>query len=175
MPVTENVTKKHNERARRIDRGRKLLEERKGLSDDKRLRIIKSTITELVDGIKQGQWTSYDVVSSFIVQAIKAHEATNCLTEVLFEEALTEAKQLDAEFETKRELRGGLHGVPVTFKDQYKIQGFDNTIGFTHWVDDHATQDAELVAQARSMGAIIIAKTNVPQTMMGFECVNPLW
>ncbi|KAG9078499.1 hypothetical protein FS749_009468, partial [Ceratobasidium sp. UAMH 11750] len=25
------------------------------------------------------------------------------------------------------------------------------------------------------MGAIIIAKTNVPQTMMGFECVNPLW
>ncbi|KAG9088995.1 hypothetical protein FRC06_001750 [Ceratobasidium sp. 370] len=25
------------------------------------------------------------------------------------------------------------------------------------------------------MGAIVIAKTNVPQTMMGFECVNPLW
>lgn len=25
------------------------------------------------------------------------------------------------------------------------------------------------------MGAIIIAKTNVPQTMMSFECGNPLW
>ena len=27
----------------------------------------------------------------------------------------------------------------------------------------------------REAGAIIIAKTNVPQTMLSFECSNPLW
>lgn len=27
----------------------------------------------------------------------------------------------------------------------------------------------------RSAGAVIIAKTNVPQTMLSFECSNPIW
>jgi len=175
MPIIENIRRKHDERARRIDRGKALVEERKDLPGDVQRRIIKSTITELVNGIEHGQWTACNIVSTFILQAIKAHEATNCLTEVLFEEALAEAEKLDEDFKATGKLRGGLHGVPVTFKDQYKIKDFDNTIGFTHWVDERATQDAELVAQARSMGAIVIAKTNVPQTMMGFECVNPLW
>ncbi|KAG8744619.1 hypothetical protein FRC10_009844 [Ceratobasidium sp. 414] len=195
MPIVENIYTKRDERARRIDRGKTLVGERKDFSSDMQRRIIKSTrcpqVTELVNGIKHGQWTACDTISAFILQAIKAHEATNCLTEgklciVLFEEALAAAEKLDEDFKATGELRGGLHGVPVTFKD------FDNTIGFTQlaffsppldtdtdpptsWVDEHATQDAELVAQARSMGAIVIAKTNVPQTMMGFECVNPLW
>jgi Amidase len=31
------------------------------------------------------------------------------------------------------------------------------------------------VKQIKAAGGIIIAKTNVPQTMMSFECSNPLW
>ncbi|KAG9078498.1 hypothetical protein FS749_009467 [Ceratobasidium sp. UAMH 11750] len=120
MPIVENIRQKHDERARRIDRGKALVEERKNLSGDTQRRIIKSTITELVNGIEHGQWTACDTVSTFILQAIKAHEATNCLTEVLFEEALAEAERLDADFKTTGKLRGGLHGVPVTFKDQCK-------------------------------------------------------
>lgn len=33
----------------------------------------------------------------------------------------------------------------------------------------------KLVAQCRNAGAIIIVKTNVPQTMFAFECSNALW
>lgn len=175
MPVQENIVNKRAERERLVDEGRKLVQDHKSLSEDKQRHIIKSTITELVNGIKDGQWTAYDTVSTFIIQAIKAHDATNCLTEVLFKDALNEARRLDDEFKATSKLRGAFHGVPLTFKDQYQIKGYDTTIGFTHWANNHASQDAELVAQARSQGAIIIAKTNVPQTMLGFECANPLW
>ena len=33
----------------------------------------------------------------------------------------------------------------------------------------------QVVKQIRNAGGIIIAKTNVPQTMLAFECSNPLW
>jgi Asp-tRNA(Asn)/Glu-tRNA(Gln) amidotransferase A subunit family amidase len=32
-----------------------------------------------------------------------------------------------------------------------------------------------VVKQIKAAGGIIIAKTNVPQTMLSFECSNPLW
>ncbi|KAF8603838.1 amidase signature enzyme [Ceratobasidium sp. AG-I] len=171
--MNTNVVKKQDQRAKRIEYAQKQFK-LKQPSQELQRNIIKSSISEMVDGIRHGHWTAYDTVATYIIQAIKAHQATNCLTEILFEQALKEATNFDETFQQTGP-RGPLHGVPMTFKDQYEIKDYDNTIGFTHWADKHATQDAELVAQARRMGAIIIAKTNVPQTMMSFECGNPLW
>jgi hypothetical protein len=39
-------------------------------------------------------------------------------TTVLFDDARKQAEELDAEFASTRQLRGPLHGVPVSFKDQ---------------------------------------------------------
>lgn len=171
--MNNNVLKKRDQRAKLIENARKQLKDKRPLQE-LQTQILKSTISELVDGVERHRWNAYDIVATYILQAIKAHEITNCLTEILFEEALRQATNFDETF-SETGLRGPLHGVPMTFKDQYEIKDYDNTIGFTHWADKHATQDAELVAQARANGAIIIAKTNVPQTMMSFECRNPLW
>ncbi|KAJ1306957.1 hypothetical protein OPQ81_007937 [Rhizoctonia solani] len=169
-----NVEKKRQQRDKLIDLGRMAIKG-EGTNDTLRREIISSNIRQIVNGISERKWTATQTVAAFIEQAIKAHEFTNCLTEILFEPALKAAKELDDHFDQTGQLRGPLHGVPLTFKDQYEIEGYDSTIGFTHWTDRHAKQDAELVAQARALGGIIIAKTNVPQTMMSFECGNPLW
>ncbi|CAE6428148.1 unnamed protein product [Rhizoctonia solani] len=149
-----------------VDPGRRL---------ELRNEIVPLSIHQIVTGISEGKWTATQTVTAFIEQAIKAHEATECLTEILFNSALKAAKELDDYFARTGKLRGPFHGVPMTFKDQYEIKGVDTTIGFTDWIDNHAKQDAELVAHARSLGGVIIAKTNVPQTMLSFECENPLW
>ncbi|CUA74559.1 hypothetical protein RSOLAG22IIIB_11291 [Rhizoctonia solani] len=172
--VNPNVEKKLQQRDKLIDLGRIAIKA-EGSSDRLRREIISSNLRQIVTGIRNRNWTATQTVAAFIEQAIKAHEATNCLTEILFDSALKTARELDDYFDRTGELRGQLHGVPLTFKDQYEIEGYDSTIGFTHWVDRHAKQDAELVAHARSLGGIVIAKTNVPQTMMSFECKNPLW
>ncbi|KAG2351605.1 amidase signature domain-containing protein [Suillus spraguei] len=51
-----------------------------------------------------------------------------------------------------------------------QIEGYDATIGFTAWANNPGKKDA-----CASAGAIIFVKTNVPQTMLAFECSNPLW
>ncbi|KAF8887396.1 amidase signature domain-containing protein [Infundibulicybe gibba] len=100
---------------------------------------------------------------------------TNCLTEVLFARAREQARTLDVEFAASKTIRGPLHGVPVSFKEQYGIVGVDTTLGFTKWANDPATANADIVDQFIAAGAIIISKTNVPQTLLAFECRNPLW
>lgn len=112
---------------------------------------------------------------------------------VLFEQALVEAEELDAEFASTKSLRGPLHGIPVSFKDQctcfgpasklkflltpdsVEIPGYDASMGFTRFANKPCSSSAHLVSQFRERGAIIIAKTNVPQTMLSFECSNPIF
>ncbi|KAH7920402.1 amidase signature enzyme [Leucogyrophana mollusca] len=125
--------------------------------------------------ISKGEWTASQVLEAYLARTALAQAETNCVTEVLFEDARMQARALDEEFAATQHLRGPLHGVPVSFKDQYEIKGYDATIGFTHWANKPCDEDAFLVAQFRDAGAIIIVKTNVPQTMFAFECSNALW
>lgn len=88
------------------------------------------------------------------------------LTEVLFEEALERAKDLDAYFAKNGVVVGPLHGVPVTLKDQFNVKGFDSTLGYVGRSFSPASDDAAVVKMLKSLGAIVIAKTNLPQSIM---------
>ncbi|KAG2132990.1 amidase signature domain-containing protein [Suillus clintonianus] len=131
----------------------------------------KATASEIVQRIAKGEWTSSQVLEAYIARSAMAQAETN----FLYEDARKQAKELDAEFASTKVLRGPFHGVPVSFKDQYTIEGYDATIGFTAWANKPGTKDAFVVTQFRAAGAIIFVKTNVPQTMFAFECSNPLW
>ncbi|KAG9004319.1 hypothetical protein FRB94_006798 [Tulasnella sp. JGI-2019a] len=120
-------------------------------------------------------WTAERVLLAFARQAVRAQEVTNCLTEVMFADALQEARRLDREFTITKVIKGPLHGVPVSFKDLYKIKGYDHSVGFTVYCGDPADEDAELVAHVRAAGGIPFVKTNVPQTMLSYECANPVF
>lgn len=135
----------------------------------------KATASEIVQRIAKGEWTSSEVLEAYIARSAMAQAKVNCLTEVLYEDARKQAKELDAEFASTKTLRGSFHGVPVSVKDNYQIEGYDATVGFTAWANNPGKKDACVVAQLRAAGAIIFVKTNVPQTMLAFECSNPLW
>ncbi|KAH0429879.1 amidase [Colletotrichum camelliae] len=100
---------------------------------------------------------------------------TNSLTEVLFEDALERAKELDAYFAKNGTVVGPLHGVPVTLKDQFNVKGFDSTLGYVGRSFLPAADDAAVVKMLKSLGAVVIAKTNLPQSIMWCETDNPLW
>jgi len=63
----------------------------------------------------------------------------------MFTTALEEAKQLDEEYRATGQLRGPLHGVPISFKDQFEIAGKDASIGFSRSVDTHGPQNVILI------------------------------
>jgi amidase len=54
----------------------------------------------------------------------------------------------------------------MTLKDQFDVQGYDSTLGYVGRAFKPAEQDCVLVALLRKMGAIIIAKSNLPQSIM---------
>lgn len=93
-------------------------------------------------------------------------EKTNSITEVVFEEALQQVRELDARFRETGQLKGPLHGIPITLKDQFNIKGVDSTLGYVGRCFQPAGEDAVLVQILKSMGAVIIAKTNLPQSIM---------
>jgi amidase len=84
----------------------------------------------------------------------------------LFEDAIERAKQLDDYYSKHGRLLGPLHGVPMTLKDQFDVEGYDSTLGYVGRAFKAASQDCVLVSMLRRMGAIIIAKSNLPQSIM---------
>jgi len=144
-------------------------------SAEEHQKYLNATASQIVENIQSGTWTALSVLEAYIARAAQAQQATNCLTEVFFEVAKEDARKLDAEFAETGRVKGPLHGVPVSVKDQFEVKGFDSTIGYTQWANKPAERDAVLVETLRAAGAIIIAKTNVPQTLLAFECSNPLW
>ncbi|KAI0259766.1 amidase signature domain-containing protein [Gloeopeniophorella convolvens] len=134
-----------------------------------------ATATQIVQRIKKGEWTAVVVVEAYIARAAQAHAATNCLTEILFDDAREVARELDRDFAATGKLRGPLHGVPFSLKDLFDVAGYDGTIGYTQWANKPATSDSVIYATLKAAGGVLIAKTNVPQTMLAFESVNPLW
>jgi len=88
------------------------------------------------------------------------------LTEVLFADALQQAVKLDDHFASTGRLIGPLHGIPMTLKDQFNVKGVDSSIGYVSRAFKPAEEDAVLVKILKDLGAIILAKTNLPQSIM---------
>jgi amidase len=54
----------------------------------------------------------------------------------------------------------------VTLKDQFDVEGADTTIGYAARAFQPAKENATLVEILKGLGAIILAKTNLPQSIM---------
>ncbi|KAE8412625.1 amidase signature domain-containing protein [Aspergillus pseudocaelatus] len=143
------------------------VQERSRIHSDPEIQEITDidNISVLVNQFRTGKLTVEAVTLAY----------TNCITEVVFEDALTQARALDRTFQETGHLKGPFHGVPVTLKDQFNIRGVDTTLGYVGRSFAPATEDAALVQMLRDMGAIILAKTNLPQSIMWAETENPLW
>ncbi|KAB2573779.1 Acetamidase [Lasiodiplodia theobromae] len=127
----------------------------------------------LVEEVAKGRYTAEAVTVAFCKRAAIAHQLTNCLTEIFFDEAIKDAKALDKERleHPDRPLRP-FHGLPISLKDSFFVRGHDATIGLACFANDPAQQDAPLVSMLRELGAIVYCKTNVPQTLQTSDTDN---
>ncbi|KAJ3376185.1 hypothetical protein GGF31_000252 [Allomyces arbusculus] len=137
--------------------------------------VTLGTARNLVDGLATGRVSAEQAVVSYGRRLLAAHAQTNCLTDLFLEEALVRARHLDAHFRATGRPVGKLHGVPISVKDMFSVAGSDTTLGYSAFIDQPRPSNALMVDILLHEGAIIIAKTNVPQMMMSFECSNPVF
>ncbi|EXJ84240.1 hypothetical protein A1O3_04907 [Capronia epimyces CBS 606.96] len=146
-----------------------------GILSEDDLVITAADATELLHQIHTGVWTAEQVCLAFCKRAAIAQQLVNCLTEICFDEALQLARELDRHYQATGQLRGPLHGLPVSIKDHVNVAGLRSTLGYCRWADNRPSEDAVLVQALKQAGVVIFVKTTMPVTGMAIETVSQLW
>lgn len=131
--------------------------------------MVQRPIGELVEDVHNGSLQPIDILKTYGKVAIRAHEKTNCLTEVMISSAETWLK------DGSINLKGPLAGIPVSLKDTIVVSGYDTTVGFSRLVGNKTDQDGPVVRLLKDAGAVPYVKTNLPITLLSFESANDVW
>ncbi|KAI0440620.1 amidase signature domain-containing protein [Xylaria telfairii] len=148
---------------------------RSGILTARELEITESfNVSSLLESLATGRFTSAEVTLAFSKRAAIAQQLTNCLTETFFEQAQQRARFLD-DLRAHGKLAGPLHGLPVSLKDTYQVQGTQATIGAVSYLDTTSTDNSALVDMLLGLGAVPYVKTNVSQVLMAAESDNNIF
>ncbi|KAK5634070.1 hypothetical protein RRF57_009784 [Xylaria bambusicola] len=137
--------------------------------------ITEKNVEDLVLMLASGRWSAKTVVQAFMRRAALAQQLTNCVTELLPEQALKRAAELDDHLAATRKPIGPLHGVPISVKEHIGMKGLDLNAGFVGWVGRVAEEDAHILQILWAAGAVFYVRTTQPQTLMHLETSNNLY
>ncbi|KDQ60289.1 hypothetical protein JAAARDRAFT_67857 [Jaapia argillacea MUCL 33604] len=130
-------------------------------------KILNQPVAETVSAVQQGNLSPSDVLLAYGKKALKAHEETNCLTEVMISKAQVWAEECNKQ--------GPLAGIPVSLKDTVCVAGFDTSLGYATWVGKPSMNDSAIVRLLKDAGAVPFVKTNNPITLLSYECANDVF
>ncbi|KAH8655411.1 amidase signature domain-containing protein [Xylariales sp. PMI_506] len=129
-------------------------------------------ITKLLAVLRNRQISVEDVTRAFLRRAALAHAATNCLTELLWDEAIARARHLDSLPEPK----GAFFGLPISTKEHQGMVG-DNittTASFVAWIGkEHGSNSLYNIFWDE--GCVFYARTTQPQAIMHLETNSNLY
>jgi len=123
--------------------------------------LAYSSAVAIADRIRQREISSREAVDYFLARVETLDEPINSVVTIDAERARTEADAADAAL-ARGEVRGPLHGVPMTVKDSFQTAGMRTTSGAPELASFIPTENAWPVARLREAGAIIFGKTNLP-------------
>ena len=130
---------------------------------------------ELKQLLDDGSLTSVELVEALHARADETEPRVGAFAHQFRKAALADAAKADAARRAGGEL-GPLHGLPVTIKENVDTEGVPSTIGMRARRGAVAAADAVVVQLLREAGAIVLGKTNVPQTLLSpMETTNALY
>jgi len=136
--------------------------------------LVYRSASELARRIRTGELSSVRVVQAFLDQIARQNGTYNAVVLADGDAALRRAREADDAL-LRGEVWGPLHGVPVTVKDTFSVQGLRTTAGAVELSQYVPSQDAALVVLLRDAGAIILAKTNMATLAMDMQTTNELF
>lgn len=124
---------------------------------------METTIDEIHDAINAGELTSRELVEGYL-DRIDSYDwdgpGLNSIVTVN-DAAVDRGAHLDERREEVGPV-GPLHGIPVLVKDQAETAGIRTTFGSEAGADYVPETDATLVSKLKNAGAIVLAKTSLP-------------
>lgn len=132
------------------------------------------TATELAEMLRRRQVSSRELLSHYLERQAKHHESLNAI--ITIDQGAAEAAAAEADEQLARDdAAPPLLGLPMTVKDALATAGMRSTGGATELADHVPTNDAEVVGRARSAGAVIFGKTNLPLWSADVQASNEIF
>jgi aspartyl-tRNA(Asn)/glutamyl-tRNA(Gln) amidotransferase subunit A len=128
--------------------------------------------TELAELIRTRKASSVEVVQAHLDRIQAADSKLNAIVTVA-DGALDAARAADEELASGAEV-GPLHGVPFTVKDSFDTAGVLTQRGSPIFAGRVPDTDATSVARMKRAGAVLLAKTNLPEFAYWIESDNLL-
>jgi amidase len=124
--------------------------------------------------LRRREISSEELMRLYLDRVVRHNPKINAIVVMDGDRALAQAREADREL-ARGEVRGPLHGLPMTVKESYDVAGWKTTWGNPAWKDNVATTDAAVVERLKRAGAIIFGKTNVPLLLGDFQSTNEIY
>lgn len=124
--------------------------------------LLFTPATKAAALIRAKKLSPVEYLKAVLAAAHKAQPRLNAFVTVMDDTALAAARQAEQAV-MRGDPLGPLHGVPVSIKDQVDVAGVNTTHGSAIFADNVAGKDDVTVARLRTAGAIVFAKTTLPE------------
>lgn len=124
----------------------------------------------LLEMLRSKKVTSEELTRAFLRRAAFAQKAVNCVTELMWDEAIARAKYLDS----LPEPAGPLHGLPISIKEHHGMKDKKVHASYIAWIHDQSA-DNLLNNTLYDAGCVFYVRTTGPQALMHLECENNIY
>jgi aspartyl-tRNA(Asn)/glutamyl-tRNA(Gln) amidotransferase subunit A len=134
--------------------------------------IVFSDLTALAQRVRSKELSPVEIMQAHLDRIAAVDPAINAIVTVA-DDALAAARRAEAAVLSGEEL-GPMHGVPFTVKDSIDTAGVLTQRGSPIFKGRIPDADATSVARMKAAGAILLAKTNLPEFSYWIESDNLL-
>ncbi|QQR90325.1 MAG: amidase [Myxococcales bacterium] len=120
--------------------------------------------TASLEAMASGSLRAVELVASYLDRLEAQQETLNGAVQIFRSEALERAKSPKS---------GPLSGLPFSVKETFGMKGEQITAGSLRMPPIVCDEDSEIVKRVKNAGAIIIARSNIPEFAMAGETDNP--
>lgn len=135
--------------------------------------LVSQSATKLAAMIRAREVSPVEVLEAHLRRIEALNPRLNAII-TLAPDALERVREAEESL-MRGEVRGALHGVPVTVKDTIDTEGLLTTSGSALRADYVPAVDATAVARLKAAGAIVLGKTNVAEMAMTYEADNAVF
>ncbi len=124
--------------------------------------------------IQRREISARELLEHFVARVEQHNPKLNAVVAKDIERARKLALEAD-EAQARGESLGVLHGLPMTIKDAYEVEGIVSTGGAPVWKDHVPGRSATAVERLQRAGAIVFGKTNVPYMSGDLQTFNEVY
>ncbi len=132
--------------------------------------VLESAVRQL-EMLRGHEVSVVELAEAHIRQIERLNPTLNAFADFNAERVRAQARVMDM---AAMNVRGPLHGLPVTVKSSIATAGYKCEIGSLLHKGDVPREDAVVVSRLRAAGALILGTTNCPEFLMAYETDNLL-